>query len=686
MFLSAATAHAGVTQTGLIGTDGQVYETRGLAVSSDGSIYVTDHELNRIAKFALSGAFEGHIGATGPGQNGAGSDPGQFKNPADVVFDPDGFMYVADSENDRIQKFDGDGNFVLQWPVSVWPQCLELDSDGNLLVLVWSSKVEGDADRIQKFDTDTGAQLDEWGTTGSGEGQIGEGPLADCLATSGTGDVYVADSRNHRVLQFEEDGDFVDAWGLADPGPAGFGSGPLGIEMHGDGELLVGDAGDVRRVRRFTLDGGLISTYPGMDGNGLAVHGATVVASMRHRVDIIDPRPTAAMTVTPNPAYSSTDVVLDATASFVELGTIERFEWDLDGDGAFELDTGANGVVSRALPVADRAVSVRATGSRGEDPTAVATQIAMIRLQPPPGLPGVSINGGAQFTNTPQVTLDLRWPSFAAQLFASNDGGFGTASPFLVAPQVLWTLDSSGAERLPKTVYVRFTGGAAGPETYQDDIILDQTPPEIESATFEEERAAGAGRARSAQARRYRVSIAASDTVSGVAQMQLSSDRSAGVAWLPYARATTFTGRRPIFVRVRDFAGNASPWTPVAGGLARAAALSSLRAALADARRRLGRSSPRALARRRSLRHRLSWPGAGTAAFHWVRAGAARKLTLAKGQRTRDAAGAAGVRVRPTRAGRRALRRARRMRVTIVGVFRADDLQATARMTFTLRR
>jgi len=125
-----------------------------------------------------------------------------------------------------------------------------------------------------------------------------------------------------------------------------------------------------------------------------------------------------------------------------------------------------------------------------------------------------------------------------------------------VDASIAWTLDSSGPERLPKTIYVRFQGGESGPETYQDDIILDQTPPTIEGV-----RAAVRG---SGDARGYRLSIRASDELSGVAQMQITNDTSEPGDLVPFEPKTQVRTRsRKLLVRVQDLAGNFSPWRKV---------------------------------------------------------------------------------------------------------------------------
>jgi hypothetical protein len=178
--------------------------------------------------------------------------------------------------------------------------------------------------------------------------------------------------------------------------------------------------------------------------------------------------------------------------------------------------------------------------------------------------------------------------------------------------------------------------------------------------------------------------------------MQVTGDRSAAGDWAPYAETTRFSGALPAFARVRDFAGNASPWCEIAAApgsapetvapFPRQAVLAALRRTLASVRRRHGRLGLRALSRRRVLGHRLCWPTAGTATFRWRATVDGRRITLAHGSRTITAAGAASVRVRSTRPGRRLLRRARRVRVTVTGVFRQGSDSASVRTAFTLRR
>jgi len=67
-------------------------------VDSADRVYVADTSNNRIQKFTPNGVFVTKLGSYG-------SDDGEFQSPNGVSVDSAGNVYVADSGNDRIQKF-----------------------------------------------------------------------------------------------------------------------------------------------------------------------------------------------------------------------------------------------------------------------------------------------------------------------------------------------------------------------------------------------------------------------------------------------------------------------------------------------------------------------------------------------------------------------------------------------------
>jgi hypothetical protein len=79
------------------------------ALSPDGDLYVSDGYGNaRVHKYAPDGRP-----LLSWGRSGAG--PGEFNLPHAIHCDADGWVYVADRENHRVQVFDGDGRFQAQW-------------------------------------------------------------------------------------------------------------------------------------------------------------------------------------------------------------------------------------------------------------------------------------------------------------------------------------------------------------------------------------------------------------------------------------------------------------------------------------------------------------------------------------------------------------------------------------------
>ena len=92
---------------GTYGTgDGQMSYPGGVAVDSSGNIYVSDSNNNRIQKFNSSGVFQWKLGGTA-----TGSGNGQFSYPQGITLDSSGNIYVADANNNRIVKVTSGGAY-----------------------------------------------------------------------------------------------------------------------------------------------------------------------------------------------------------------------------------------------------------------------------------------------------------------------------------------------------------------------------------------------------------------------------------------------------------------------------------------------------------------------------------------------------------------------------------------------
>ncbi len=95
---------AGISGSG----DGQFAQPAGIGVNLLDQVYVADSQNNRIQYFDLNGSFLGKWGSTG-------SSTGQFNNPVGVTTDEEGDVFVADYGNDRVQKFTSNGTFLSTW-------------------------------------------------------------------------------------------------------------------------------------------------------------------------------------------------------------------------------------------------------------------------------------------------------------------------------------------------------------------------------------------------------------------------------------------------------------------------------------------------------------------------------------------------------------------------------------------
>src|SRR6478735_2176238 len=91
------------------------------AMSPQGDLYVSDGYGNsRVHKYSPDGKLLFSWGESG-------SDPGQFNIVHNIVTDKDGWVYVADPENNRVQVFDGNGKYETQWNNMHRPCALYMD-------------------------------------------------------------------------------------------------------------------------------------------------------------------------------------------------------------------------------------------------------------------------------------------------------------------------------------------------------------------------------------------------------------------------------------------------------------------------------------------------------------------------------------------------------------------------------
>ena len=233
-----------------MGTIGGLAEPSAVAVDGEGRIWIAEAFADRVRAFDRDGKEVASIGKTG-------SAPGELLSPGGLAIAPDGTLYVADSGNHRIQRFSPQGEMLDafgEWSgLGLWdpPEGAGLNEP---LGLVFAGEQLYVADsrhhRVVVFSR-RGLVLASIGRRGRAEGEF-ERPSA--VAVDDEGFLYVADSGNHRVQKLDPEGRCVKAWGEFGPW-LGFFSDPTGIAWR-DEKIYVADR-DNHRVQVFDDDGEL---------------------------------------------------------------------------------------------------------------------------------------------------------------------------------------------------------------------------------------------------------------------------------------------------------------------------------------------------------------------------------------------------------------------------------------------
>ncbi len=189
---------------------GQLFRPTGIAVAEDGTVFVADTGNDRVTVFDGDGGFLWTFGGSGEG-------PGEFRRPMDVDLDAEGQVYVAELGGDRVQVFRPRGELV--------------------------RTIRGDETPAGTFDGAAG------------------------VLVSPPGDVYVADFYNDRVVAFGSDGTYRGVIGRPGRILAGRLHYPTDLAWV-EGSLVVADAYN-HRIQVFTAAGEPVARWGGPFGFGL---------------------------------------------------------------------------------------------------------------------------------------------------------------------------------------------------------------------------------------------------------------------------------------------------------------------------------------------------------------------------------------------------------------------------------
>ena len=249
--------------------------------SSTGNVYVFDNSHNNIQEFTPTGSFIRSWGSLGSGS-------GQFHvtgSASTIAFSAvNGYIYAADTGNNRIQVFTQDGTYVTSWGSSGSGNSQFNNAQGLGVSPVTGNVYVADYgnNRVQEF-SPTGVYITQWGSSGSGNSQF-NAPNGIAVSAT-TGNVYVEDGNNNRIQEFTPSGSYVTQFAN---GLVSFLEGVAISPVTGN--VFVVSAGD-SHVLEFTSSGAYVGQF-GSSGSGNGKLGfpfSLAVSPFNNNIYIPDP-------------------------------------------------------------------------------------------------------------------------------------------------------------------------------------------------------------------------------------------------------------------------------------------------------------------------------------------------------------------------------------------------------------
>jgi sugar lactone lactonase YvrE len=284
-------------------TAAQLYHPRAVAFDRLGNWYIADAMNQRIRKIDTAGVIRtiGGNGVQGYGGDGGPALQASFNQPHGVAVDSRGNVYVADSGNDRIRVIDtrgmvrtlagnglpgsgGDGGPAAEAQVKD-PKSLFMAPNDQLYF------ADTGNNRVRKINLGTGTISNVAGVIRAGsDGDGGAAIRAALNSPRGVwvtgGNVYIADSDNHKIRRVDRDGIITTVAGNGQPGWTGDGGAatsaslndPRAVAVDSEGRIFIGEeaGGRIRRVER----NGEINTIAGNGTAGFAGDGGAAAGAV----------------------------------------------------------------------------------------------------------------------------------------------------------------------------------------------------------------------------------------------------------------------------------------------------------------------------------------------------------------------------------------------------------------------
>jgi poly(3-hydroxybutyrate) depolymerase len=259
----AGSGKPGSSGDGGLATAASLKFPQGIAVGAGGDLFIADSANNRIRQVDREGII-----TTVPVTS--------LNAPLDLVVDREGSLFVADTYKRRVQKVAADGTIstVVDQAVLGLPSAVAVDSQGNLFI------ADSDGHRILRVSPD-GSKTPVAGTGAAGfAGDHATATAALLNAPSGLavdaqGNLFIADRYNHRVRRLATDGSIRTVAGTGTPGFGGDAGPataarlhfPTAVAVDSQGNLFIADSLN-HRVRRVGVDGVMTTVIGSEPGGG----------------------------------------------------------------------------------------------------------------------------------------------------------------------------------------------------------------------------------------------------------------------------------------------------------------------------------------------------------------------------------------------------------------------------------
>jgi tripartite motif-containing protein 71 len=282
---------------GLGSTAGYFHSPYNLKIKDD-LLYIPEWSNHRIQVFDLLGNYQYQFGLYGNGD-------GFLNSPRGIDFDSNGNIYIAEGGSNRVQVFTPNWEFITKITGLAWAYDVSIDSLDNIysvnsnmnqrihkyssnytFLFSFGSHTSSMSDysfrdpvrvfvderyyvyiadsrnyRVLVYNPD-GEQILNFGTYGAGDGEFNR-PVG--IATNpANGDIYVVDITNSRIQVFDKYGSFKFKWGTTGSGDGQF-SNPASIKIKNNRAYVVEDLNN--RVQVFDLEGNFLYKF-GSYGTG----------------------------------------------------------------------------------------------------------------------------------------------------------------------------------------------------------------------------------------------------------------------------------------------------------------------------------------------------------------------------------------------------------------------------------